>query len=66
MEKRITRSKAIRLKCLECCGDSRKMIRECPTIFCPLWRYRMGHEERDELYGGKGAMKEEVEEDGSQ
>ncbi|MFQ7252013.1 hypothetical protein [Longicatena caecimuris] len=36
-------------------------VRQCPSTECPLWRYRMGKEERDELYGGKGAMKQETE-----
>lgn len=62
MEKRISRSKAIRLKCLECCGDCRKMVKECTATYCPLWRYRMGHEEKDELYGGKGAVKRDGKE----
>jgi hypothetical protein len=24
-------------------------VRRCPATKCPLWRYRMGHEENDEL-----------------
>jgi hypothetical protein len=24
-------------------------VRNCPATNCPLWRYRMGHEENDEL-----------------
>jgi hypothetical protein len=24
-------------------------VRKCPATNCPLWRYRMGHEENDEL-----------------
>lgn len=61
MEKRITRAKAIRLKCLDCCCYQSTEVRQCPSTECPLWRYRMGKEERDELYGGKGAMKQETE-----
>lgn len=48
--KRINRSKAIRYKCLDCCGYQSAEVRECPSVECPLWRYRMGTEERDELY----------------
>lgn len=48
--KRITRAKAIRLKCLDCCCESQVDVRECPTKSCALWRYRMGREERDDLY----------------
>lgn len=61
MEKRITRAKAIRLKCLDCCCYQSAEVRQCPSTECPLWRYRMGKEERDELYGGKGVMKQETE-----
>jgi len=46
---RISRSKAIRLKCIDCCGGNMAEVRKCPATSCPLWRYRMGHEENDEL-----------------
>lgn len=46
---RINRSKAIRLKCLDCCGDNMAEVRKCPATHCPLWRFRMGKEENDEL-----------------
>ena len=46
---RISRSKAIRLKCIDCCCGNMAEVRKCPAISCPLWRYRMGHEENDEL-----------------
>ena len=45
MKERLTRKKAIRLKCLDCCGGNRSEVRQCTVIKCPLWRYRMGHEE---------------------
>lgn len=50
VEKRITRAKAIRLKCLECSAQQPPEVRRCEMKDCPLWRYRLGHEERDELY----------------
>lgn len=50
MNERLTRAKAIRLKCLDCCGDSSKEVLKCASVNCPLWRYRRGKEERDELY----------------
>ncbi len=50
VEKRITRAKAIRLKCLECSAQQPSEVRCCEMKDCPLWRYRMGREERDELY----------------
>ena len=46
---RITRAKAIRLKCLDCCGQLRQEVKECPVTKCPLWRYRLGNEIDDEL-----------------
>lgn len=45
---RTSRSKAIRLKCLDCCCDNKTEIRKCPATNCPLWRYRMGKEIKDE------------------
>ena len=46
---RISRSKAIRLKCLDCCCDQAAEVRKCPATDCPLWRYRMGREIKDEI-----------------
>ena len=49
MAERINRSKAIRLKCLDCCAGQAAEVRKCPVTNCPLWRFRMGKEENDEL-----------------
>lgn len=46
MEERITRGKAIRLKCLDCCCGNHAEVRRCPATNCPLWRYRMGSEKK--------------------
>ena len=46
---RLTRTKAIRMKCLDCCADQLAEVRKCPATNCPLWRYRMGKEINDEL-----------------
>lgn len=46
MEERITRGKAIRLKCLDCCCGNSAEVRRCPATNCPLWRYRMGSEKK--------------------
>lgn len=46
MEERITRGKAIRLKCLDCCGGNSAEVRRCDLRKCPLWRYRMGNEKK--------------------
>jgi hypothetical protein len=49
MSERIGRAKAIRLKCLDCCADQLAEVRKCPAVDCPLWRFRMGREIRDEI-----------------
>ena len=41
---RIGRAKVIRLKCIDCCGGNTAEVRKCPVINCPLWRFRMGKE----------------------
>ena len=45
---RVSRSKAIRLKCLDCCCGQAAEVRKCPAVDCPLWRFRMGREIKDE------------------
>lgn len=45
---RVSRSKAIRLKCIDCCAGNMAEVRKCPAVNCPLWRYRMGKEIRDD------------------
>lgn len=35
---------AIRANCLECCGGSRKQVRNCEIKHCKLWPYRMGED----------------------
>ena len=39
----LTPIKAIRAKCLDCCCDSSKEVRLCPSPKCPLYPYRFGH-----------------------
>ena len=34
--------RAMRKKCLDCCCGSRKEIRECRIIECPIYPYRFG------------------------
>ncbi|PTN32442.1 hypothetical protein [Desulfonatronum sp. SC1] len=43
-KKRVLRNplKAIRAKCLECCGGSPKEVRLCPDISCALHPFRTG------------------------
>jgi hypothetical protein len=35
-------SKALRLKCLDCCVGSPAEVRACTAIKCPSWPFRMG------------------------
>lgn len=48
-QKRITRGKAIRLKCLDCCCGNNTEVRRCTATGCPLWRYRMGSEKKAQI-----------------
>ena len=48
MGDRLTRGKAIRKFCLQCMGGSANEVRLCTTPNCPLFRYRLGHEEKTE------------------
>lgn len=34
--------KAIREFCLECCGDSPSGVKECTSVNCPLYPFRLG------------------------
>jgi len=44
MQERLTRGKAIRLKCLDCCCGNSAEVRRCHMTNCPLHRYRLGRE----------------------
>lgn len=59
---RVNRAKAIRLKCLDCCCGSSNEVSLCPSKECPLWRYRRGKEEHDELYYASHKTKNQNEE----
>ena len=39
-----TASNSIRRYCLGCSGESALYVRDCRTVDCPLWIFRMGHE----------------------
>ena len=41
---RLTRSQAIRAKCLDCCCGQANEVRQCPATKCPLWNFRLGKE----------------------
>lgn len=46
MKSIMTPLKAIRAKCLDCCGGSYKEVKHCPIKDCPLRPYRMGRRPR--------------------
>lgn len=41
---RVTRSKAIRLKCLDCCCGQANEVKLYPIVKCPLYPFRFGYE----------------------
>jgi len=41
---RLTRSQAIRAKCLDCCCGQYTEVKKCTVTKCPLWIYRLGSE----------------------
>lgn len=41
--KKLTPLKAIKAKCIDCCGGSAHEARRCHIEGCPLWPYRKGH-----------------------
>ena len=43
----LTPIKAIRARCLDCCGGQKAEVRLCPSQKCPLWPYRMGRRPKD-------------------
>ena len=45
--------RAIRAKCLDCCGGSEKEVRECRIVACALFPYRMGHNPNRTGIGGQ-------------
>lgn len=42
VETPVTFSKAIRLKCLDCCAGLVLEVKECTTTTCPLYLFRSG------------------------
>jgi hypothetical protein len=38
----LTRTKAIKSKCLECCCGRRPEVKRCTIYTCSLWPYRLG------------------------
>lgn len=66
MTERIGRAKAIRLKCIDCCAGNMTEVRKCPAINCPLWRFRMGREVKDEDCTEIDGFSDEIEDEDSE
>lgn len=60
---RISRSKAIRMKCIDCCCGNMAEVRKCPTTHCPLWRFRMGREIKDESFEENTSFSDDFEDE---
>ena len=48
--------KAIRGKCLDCCGGQSTEVDKCGAVTCPLWPFRFGmrpREDRGTLHAGR-------------
>lgn len=63
MAERIGRAKAIRLKCLDCSAGQAAEVRKCPAVDCPLWRFRMGREVKDEDCAENDVFFDEIEDE---
>ena len=46
----MTKSKAIRLFCFDCAGESTKEVTLCPAIDCQLWPFRFGNSPASATY----------------
>lgn len=42
----ITPLKAIKAKCLDCCGYNKTEVRNCSATDCPLYLFRKGHRQK--------------------
>lgn len=60
---RITRAKAIRLKCIDCCCGNMAEVRKCPAENCSLWRYRMGKEIKDDTCENFSSFSDDFEDE---
>ena len=54
MNKHITKLKAIRKKCLDCCCNQILEVRLCQVPECALYPYRFGKNPARKGMGGKG------------
>lgn len=55
----MTPLKAIRMKCLDCCGNSYE-VKMCTATNCPLYVYRDGHNPNRKGIGNRNPNAEEI------
>ena len=60
--KKLTPMKAIRQNCIDCSGGSKKEVRECMIVDCPLYMYRLGKNPRRKGIGNSNpnSIKKEI------
>jgi len=46
----MNKAQAIRLRCVECAGDSHKEATFCCAVGCPLYPFRLGYSIKDKRY----------------
>jgi hypothetical protein len=46
----MTKSKAIKLFCFDCAGESTKEVTLCPALDCQLWPFRFGNSPASAAY----------------
>ncbi len=49
----MTKSKIIKLECLECSGGSSKEVTLCAIPRCRYWEYRFGYSPKDKRYAAR-------------
>lgn len=52
----LPRGKAIRAKCLDCCGDNSAEVARCHIVKCPLWPFRFGFNPYSERTANPASM----------
>lgn len=58
----MTPVKAIRAKCLDCCGGSAHEVKLCPCVSCSLYPFRLGKNPNCKSKGKKTQSEVETEE----
>ncbi len=53
--------RAIRAKCVDCCGGSKAEPKTCTAQGCPLWAFRSGHNPNRKKPAGAAQASEKAE-----